>query len=78
MEDNRRFTLSKANLLLISIGFLIIVSGFLLMVGSATEVDFNPDIFSTRRTVVGPMISFFGFLFMVFAIMYHPKKRTEE
>lgn len=78
MEDNRRFTLSKANLLLIAIGFLIIVSGFLLMVGSATEVDFNPDIFSTRRTVVGPMISFFGFLFMVFAIMYHPKKRTEE
>ena len=65
------------NLLLIGAGFLIIVFGFLLMTGSATEVEFNPDIFSTRRSVVGPMISFFGFLFMVFAIMYKPKKGTE-
>ena len=77
MEENKRFTLSKTNLLLIGAGFVVIVFGFLLMTGSATEVEFNPDIFSTRRSVVGPMISFFGFLFMVFVIMYKPKKRTE-
>lgn len=77
MEENKRFTLSKTNLLLIGAGFVVIVFGFLLMTGSATEVEFNPDIFSTRRSVVGPMISFSGFLFMVFAIMYKPKKRTE-
>ncbi len=78
MEENRRFTLSKLNLKLIGISFLIIVTGFLVMTGSPTEVEYNPDVFSTRRIVVGPMISFFGFLSMVFSIMYHPKKGTEE
>lgn len=78
MEDNnKRFTLEKTNLLLIGIGFLVIVSGFALMAGPATEVTFEPDIFSTRRIVVGPMISFFGFIFMVFAIMYKPKNKKQ-
>lgn len=70
--------IGKINLLLIAIGFIIIVLGFFLMTGSATEIEFNPDIFSTRRIVVGPMISFFGFLFVVFAILYKPKKAEKE
>jgi len=77
MEKNKRFTLEKTNLMLIGAGFLVVVLGFFLMTGSATEVEFNPDIFSNRRIIVGPMISFFGFLFMVFAILYKPKKEKE-
>lgn len=75
MEKNKNFTLGKINFILIGIGFLIIVTGFLLMTGSTTLVEFNPDIFSQRRIIVGPMISFFGFLFMVFAILYKPKSK---
>jgi len=75
MENSTRFTLGKINLILIAVGFLIIVSGFALMAGSTTGTEFNPDIFSTRRITVGPMISFFGFLFMVFAILYKPKNK---
>ncbi|NDV47586.1 DUF3098 domain-containing protein [Paludibacter sp. 221] len=78
MEKNRYFNLDKKNLILIGVAFLIIVFGFLLMIGAPTEVEFNPDIFSTRRIVIGPMISFFGFLFMVFAILYKPKKADKE
>ena len=63
------------NLILIAVAFGIIVLGFILMTGSSTEVEFNPDIFSTRRITVGPMISFFGFLFMIFAILYKPKAK---
>ncbi|OJV42560.1 MAG: hypothetical protein BGO29_11825 [Bacteroidales bacterium 36-12] len=74
MED-KKFILSKLNLLLIAIGFIIIVVGFLLMTGSTTEVEFNPDIFSTRRITIGPMISLFGFVFIIFAILYKPKKK---
>ncbi|MDO9152128.1 MAG: DUF3098 domain-containing protein [Paludibacter sp.] len=74
MEKDRNFILSKINLLLIAIGFIIIVIGFFLMTGSTTTIDFNPDIFSTRRITVGPMISFFGFLFIIFAILFKPKK----
>jgi uncharacterized membrane protein len=75
MENDKRFTLSKINLLMIAIGFIIIVLGFALMTGSTTVVEFNPDIFSVRRITVGPMISFFGFLFVVFAILYKPKSK---
>ncbi|GAB1415682.1 DUF3098 domain-containing protein [Paludibacter sp.] len=74
MED-KKFILSKINLLLIAVGFIIIVVGFLLMTGSTTEVEFNPDIFSIRRITVGPMISLFGFVFLIFAILYKPKKK---
>lgn len=74
MEENKRFTIGKINLVLIGVSFLIIVLGFILMTGAPTEVEFNPDVFSTRRIIVGPMISFFGFLFMIFAILYKPKK----
>ncbi len=75
MENNTRFTLEKINILLIAVGFIIIVVGFLLMTGSTTEVEFNPDIFSFRRITVGPMISFFGFLFIIFAILFKPKSK---
>jgi len=78
MEKNNRFTLEKTNLILIGVSFVTIVLGFLLMTGSPTEVEFNPDIFSTRRIVVGPMISFFGFLALVIAILYKPKEEVDE
>lgn len=58
---------------------LLIVVGFLLMSGpgSSIEKGFNPDIFSTRRIVVGPAIAFIGFLAMAFAIVWQPSRRSE-
>lgn len=75
MENKKNFTIGKTNLILIAIGFIIIVVGFLLMTGSSTELEFNPDIFSQRRITIGPMISFFGFVFIVFAILFKPKSK---
>ena len=75
MENNRNFTLSKINLMLIAFGFAIIVLGFVLMTGSTTGTEYNPDVFSFRRITVGPMTAFFGFLFIVFAILYKPKAK---
>ena len=75
-ESFVEFPLVKINFILMAIAGAAIVIGFLLMLGgSTTAVDgFNPDIFSTRRIVVGPALSFLGFLFMAFAIIYRPKK----
>jgi hypothetical protein len=77
MENKNSFALGKINFILIAVSFLIIVLGFILMTGSATVVEFNPDIFSVRRITVGPMISLFGFVFMIFAILYKPKSREK-
>jgi hypothetical protein len=75
MENDKHFTLGKINLLLIAIGFAIIILGFVLMTGSSTVKEFNPDIFSFRRITVGPMISLFGFVSIIFAILYKPKTK---
>lgn len=56
---------------------LLIIAGFLLMLGGgSTPEQFNPDIFSTRRIVVGPALTFLGFLLMAFAIIYKPSKKN--
>lgn len=68
-------SLSKINLILIAISFTIIIIGFALMAGAPSGEEYNPDIFSTRRITVGPMISLFGFVFMLFAILFRPKKK---
>jgi uncharacterized membrane protein len=75
MEENKGFTLGKINLILIAIGFVIIVLGFFLMGGSTTGVEYNPDIFSVRRITVAPMVSLFGFVFIIFAILFKPKSK---
>lgn len=75
METNPRFTLGKINLVLIAVGFLIVVLGFILMSGSTTVTEFNPDVFSYRRITVAPMVSLFGFVFIVFAILFKPKSK---
>jgi len=68
-------TLPKLNIILIAVSFLIIVVGFALMIGAPSGEEYNPDIFSVRRITVGPMISLFGFVSMIFAILFQPKKK---
>lgn len=76
-EDKRNFPLTCINFILIGISIAVIIIGFLLMLGGSTTPEaFNPDIFSTRRIVVGPTIAFLGFLFMGAAIVYRPRKSS--
>ncbi len=80
--DNMKKTTSserpfnKTNFILMGACLLMIVVGFLLMCGSSSSVEggFNPDIFSTRRIVVGPAVAFLGFLLMAFAIVWSPQR----
>lgn len=67
---------SKVNFLLIGCCCVLIIIGFLLMAGGGSSIEggFNPDIFSTRRIVVGPLLAFLGFLFLAFSIIVDPKK----
>ncbi|MEE0923473.1 MAG: DUF3098 domain-containing protein [Paludibacteraceae bacterium] len=64
----------KLNLILIAVSFVIIISGFFLMVGEPSGEVYNADIFSFRRITLGPMISLFGFVSMLFAILFRCKK----
>lgn len=71
-----KFNLPKLNSILIAISVVIIVVGFALMAGEPSgATEYNPDIFSFRRITVGPMISLFGFVMMIVAILYKPRRK---
>lgn len=72
--NKRQQPLSKINFLLMGICCVLIIIGFLLMAGGGSSIEggFNPDIFSMRRIVVGPLLAFLGFLFLAFAIFFNP------
>ncbi len=73
-ESQRPF--SKINFLMMGGCLALIIIGFLLMSGGGTNgTDFNPEVFSTRRIVVGPLLAFLGFLLMAFSIIWKPKKK---
>lgn len=75
----QKLALEKINFILIAIGVIIIITGLLLMTGpSSTETHFEPDIFSTRRIVVAPIVCFVGFAFMIVAIMYRSKDKKND
>ncbi len=70
-----KYNLPKLNLILIAISFAIIVLGFALMIGEPSGETYNPDIFSFRRITIGPMIAFFGFVSLIFSILFKSKKQ---
>ena len=71
-----KFNIPRFNSILIAICVVIIIVGFALMTGDASgATEYNPEIFSFRRITVGPMISLFGFMMMIVAILYKPRKK---
>nr|WP_314601730.1 DUF3098 domain-containing protein [uncultured Porphyromonas sp.] len=73
---------SKKNYLLMGASLLLILIGFILMSGGQSEdpTAFSPEIFSSRRIVVAPIICLSGFILMIYAILVKPTltKKEEE
>lgn len=77
--DKKNLAFDKVNFILLAVGMLIVVLGFILMSGAgSTEEAFNPDIFSVRRIKVAPVVCFVGFVSIVYAIMCKPKDEAEQ
>ena len=71
---------SKKNYLLMALSALFILVGFILMSGGQSEdpTAFSPEIFSSRRIVVAPIVCLIGFCLMVYAILVKPAARSIE
>ena len=77
-EERDASAFGRRNFISMAIAGVLIVVGFLLMVGpSSTPDNFEPDIFSTRRIVVGPTLAFLGFVAMAVAIIIRPTKAVK-
>ena len=73
-KGKQKFALGKENLRLLMIGFLIILVGFVLMIGggSSDPAVFNKEIFNFQRITLAPIVVMIGFVFEIFAIMKKP------
>ncbi len=72
--DKKNFAFGRMNFILLAIGMLIVVIGFILMGGAgSTDAAYNPDIFSPRRIKVAPIVCLIGFVSMIYAVVHKPK-----
>lgn len=70
----KKFAFDKVNYILLAVGMLIVIIGFLLMTGPSTTPDhFEPDIFSARRIKVAPVVCLIGFVSIIYAVMRKPR-----
>ncbi|HOB85337.1 MAG TPA: DUF3098 domain-containing protein [Bacteroidales bacterium] len=76
-KEKINFALGRENYKLLAIGFVIIIIGFLLMLGGRSEnpAEFSNDIFSFRRITLAPIVVLAGFAFEIWAIMKKPKEK---
>ena len=70
-ENDNKMPLTMKNYLLIAIGVVIIILGFVLMAGgdAATAEEFNQNIFSFHRITLAPIVVIAGFAFEIYAIL---------
>lgn len=72
------FAFGKENYRILIVGVVIVVIGYLLMIGGGSDDpnQFHADeIFSTRRITIAPITILAGFVIVLFGIM---KKSKEE
>lgn len=79
-ETDPGFALGRENYIYLIIGFVIIITGFLLMVGGKStdpNVFNEKEIFSFRRITLAPVVVVIGFAFEIWAIMKKPKTKVK-
>ena len=69
--NDEKMPLTSKNYILLLIGFVIIVLGFVLMAGGGSDSpsEFNYEMFSWRRITLAPILVIGGFAFEIYAIM---------
>ena len=76
--DKRNLAFSKINFIWLAISIAVVILGFILMSGgTSTETVFDTDIFSARHITIAPIVTFIGFISIIGAILYQPKKNKE-
>jgi len=69
------FSLPKKSVKLILVGLVVMVAGYILMIGGGSSDPnvFNYEMFDFQRIVLSPLLVILGIVIIIFSIM----KRTE-
>lgn len=71
MENNTKMPITLRGLKLLLIGFIVMVSGYILMTGGGSDDPevFNYAMFDFRRMVAAPIVIILGIVIEIVAIM---------
>lgn len=69
------FSLSPKNVRMVLVGLVIMVSGYILMIGGGSDDPnvFNEDMFDFQRLVASPILVILGIVIIITSIMSKPK-----
>ena len=72
-------TFGKQNYQLLIGGIVILIIGYLLMIGGGSEDPniFNTAIFDAQRLTIAPIVCLLGFGVILVSIMWRPKNKNE-
>jgi hypothetical protein len=75
-KPEHKFLFDTRNYILFAVGALLIILGFFMMGGGGSKDPnvFNPEIFSSGRITIAPILVLAGFVINVLAIMLKPKQ----
>jgi uncharacterized membrane protein len=74
-NSEKEFAFGKENYIITGVGMVVILLGFVLMAGGASDDPsvFSEEIFSTTRITVAPLVVLAGFALEIIGIMYRAK-----
>lgn len=69
------FSLSPKNVRMVLVGLIIMVSGYILMIGGGSDDPnvFNEEMFDFQRLVASPILVILGIVIIITSIMSKPK-----
>lgn len=75
-KKSGQFLFGRKNYIIMTIGVIVILLGFILMVGGGSDdpLVFNESIYDFRRIRLAPTIVLIGFAIEIYAIMANPDK----
>ncbi len=73
MSEKRKLAFAKANYMIMIIGVVILIAGFIIM-----TMDTEPYGFGFLGLTLGPIVVMLGFLTQFVAIFYKSKAKPEE
>jgi hypothetical protein len=78
-KKSGQFLFEKRNYIIMSIGIVVILLGFILMVGGGSDdpLVFNESIYNFQRIRLAPTIVLIGLAIEVYAIMANPVKKNK-
>lgn len=75
MMTMNNFSLSPKNVRMVLVGLIIMVSGYILMIGGGSDDPnvFNEEMFDFQRLVASPILVILGIVIIITSIMSKPK-----